>query len=149
MNRFKITAAILGLLIPCFAPSLRADERNKETRVTTKQPLQVQDTVLPPGQYLFKLLEPDTDQNIVSIYSADGSGLEGIVVGFTAYRADAGDRKLLTISQPAGDQPAVLNYWFFPGANEGIEFQTAKSASATARLAKSKKKGQDTSVAGG
>jgi hypothetical protein len=149
MNRLKITAAMLGLLCPCLAPSLRADERNKETRVSTNQPLQVQDTVLPPGQYLFKLLEPDTDQNIVSIYSADGSRLEGIVVGLTAYRAKVGDQKLLTVSQPVGDQPAILNYWFFPGANEGIEFQAAKAASANARLAKSKKKGQDTTVAGG
>ena len=149
MSRLKTTAARLGLLCPCFAPSLRADERNKETRVTTNQPLQVQDKVLPPGEYLFKLLEPDTDQNIVSILSADGSRLEGIVVGLAAYRADAGDRKLLTVSQPVGDQPAVLSYWFFPGANEGIEFQAAKPASANARLAKSKKKGQDASVAGG
>jgi hypothetical protein len=147
MNRLRLTAAMLGLLTPCFAPALRADERNKETLVTTKQPLQVQDTVLPPGQYLFKLLEPDTDQNLVSIFSTDGR-LEGIVVGFTAYRTDTGKTQL-TVSQPGGDQPAVLNYWFFPGSNEGVEFQASKSASANARLAKSKKKGQDTGVAGG
>src|SRR5579863_1591756 len=49
MNRLRIATAMLGLLAPCFAPPLRADERNKETRVTTRQPLQVQDTVLPPG----------------------------------------------------------------------------------------------------
>jgi hypothetical protein len=149
MNRLKITAATLGLLTSCFAPSLRADERNKETRVTTNQPLQVEDTVLPPGQYLFKLLEPDTDQNIVSIYSVDGSRLEGIVVGLTAYRAEAGDKKLLAVSQPVGDQPAVLKYWFFPGSNEGIEFQATKPSRANTRLAKSKKKGRDTTVAGG
>jgi hypothetical protein len=147
MNRLKMTAAILGLFTPCFAPALRADERNKETRVTTKQPLQVQDTVLPPGQYLFKLVEPETDQKLVSIFSTDGR-LEGIVVGFTAYRADAGETQLKT-SQPAGDQPAVLNYWFFPGSSEGVEFQASTSAGANARLAKSKKKGQDTGVAGG
>jgi hypothetical protein len=70
-------------------------------------------------------------------------------VGLTAYRAEAGDKKLLTISQPAGGQPTVLNYWFFPGDNGGIEFQATKPSSANARLAKSKKKGQDTTVAGG
>src|SRR5258708_389331 len=51
MNRFKMTAALLGLLTPCVAPTLRADDWNKETRLTTNQPLQVQDTVLAPGQY--------------------------------------------------------------------------------------------------
>jgi hypothetical protein len=81
MNRFKIAGAALGLLTACFAHSLRADDRTKETRVATNQPLQVQDTVLPPGQYLFRLLEPD------SIFSADGTRLQGIVVGVSAYRA--------------------------------------------------------------
>jgi hypothetical protein len=149
MNRLKMTAVMLGLLTPCFGPSLRADERNKETRVTTKQPLQVQDTVLAPGEYLFKLLEPDTDQNVVSILSADGRRLEGIVVGLPAYRADAGDQRLLTVSQPVGGQPAVLTYWFFPGASEGVEFRVAKPANGDARLAKAKGKAQNTAVAGG
>ena len=116
MNRIKITTAMLGLLTACFAPSLQADDFNKETRITTNQPLQVQNTVLPPGQYLFKLLAPDTEENVVTIFSADGRRLEGIVVGLAAYRADASDNKLLTVSQPVGDQPAVLNYWFFPPA---------------------------------
>jgi len=62
---------MLGLLTPCFGPSLRTDERNRETRVTINQRLQVQDTVLAPGQYLFKLLEPDTDENVVTIFNAD------------------------------------------------------------------------------
>jgi hypothetical protein len=149
MNRIKITTAMLGLLTACFAPSLQADEFNKETRITTNQPLQVQNTVLPPGQYLFKLLAPDTEENVVTIFSADGRRLEGIVVGLAAYRADASDNKLLTVSQPVGDQPAVLNYWFFPGDNEGIEFQVTTPATVNARLSKSKKKGQNTSVAGG
>ncbi len=149
MNRLKITAAMLGLLTPCFAPSVRADERNKETRVTTKQPLQVQDTVLPPGQYLFKLLEPDTDENVVSIFNADGGRLEGIVIGTSAYRSNAGDKELLTVSQPVGEQPARLKSWFFPGDNVGIDFRVTKPATGDARLAKSKGKGQNTGVAGG
>jgi hypothetical protein len=149
MNRLKMTAAMLGLLMPCLGPSLRADERNKETRVTINQPLQVQDTVLAPGQYVFKLLEPDTDENVVSIFNADGGRLEGTVVGMSAYRSNAGDKKLLTVSQPVGDQPATLKSWFFPGDNAGIEFRVTKPASGDARLAKSKGKGQNTGVAGG
>jgi hypothetical protein len=149
MNRLKITTAMLGLLTACFAPSLQADDFNKETRITTNQPLQVQNTVLPPGQYLFKLLTPDIDENIVSIFSADSGRLEGTIVGLAAYRADASDNKQLTVSQPVGDQPAVLNYWFFPGDNEGIEFQVTTPASGNARLAKSKRKGQNAGVAGG
>src|SRR5258707_229109 len=106
MNRFKITTAMLGLLTAGFAPSVRADDNNKETRMTISGPLQVQDTILAPGQYVFKLAEPDTDHSVVNIYSADGARLEGIIMGWSAYRVDAGDKKLFTISQPQGNQPA-------------------------------------------
>ncbi len=42
MNRFRMTAATLGLLSACFVPSMRADESNKETHLTISQPLQIQ-----------------------------------------------------------------------------------------------------------
>jgi hypothetical protein len=149
MNRLKMSVAMLGLLIPCFAPSLRADGRNKETCVTINQPLQIQDTVLAPGQYLFKLLEPDTDQTVISIFNANGTQLQGIIIGRTAYRYDAGDKKLVTVSQPVGGRPAILNFWFFPGTSEGIEFPLTNPGSGSARVAKSKGKGQNTGAAGG
>ena len=148
MNRFRMTAAALGLLTAGLVPSVRADESNKETRMTINGPLQVQDTLLAPGQYVFRLTEPDIDHKIVSIYNSDGTRLEGIVMGWAAYRADAGDKKLFTISQPQGDQPAKLQTWFYPGDNSGLEFSAKKLASETSRVMKSKKKGQTADAAG-
>jgi hypothetical protein len=74
MNRFKRTFAMLGLLTAGCAPCMRGDDRNKETHLTIDQPLQVRDTLLAPGQYVFKLIEP----GVVSIHNADGSRPEGI-----------------------------------------------------------------------
>src|SRR5579864_4457612 len=147
MNRFRMTAATLGLLSACFAPSMRADENNKETRMTINGPLQVQDKLLAPGQYVFKLIQPDTARGIVSIYSADGARLEGIIMGWSAYRVDAGDKELFTISQPQGNQPATLKYWFYPGDNYGVEFSEKKQANETGRVMKSNKKGATTTDA--
>jgi len=147
MNRFRMTAATLGLLTAGVVPSLRADDNNKETRMTINGPLQVQDTLLAPGQYVFKLTEPDTAHNVVSIYNADGTGLEGIIIGWSAYRADAGDKELFTVSQPQGTQPAKLQTWFYPGDNFGVEFSVKQLARETGRVVKSKKKGQTTDAA--
>jgi hypothetical protein len=69
-------------------------------------------------------------------------------MGWSAYRADAGDKKLFTISQPQGDQPAKLQTWFYPGDNSGVEFSTKKFASEIGRVMKSKKKGQTADAAG-
>jgi hypothetical protein len=126
MYRFKFAAAMLGLLAAGLAPSLRADDLNKSTHVTISQPLQVENTVLAPGEYIFKLLLPESSRGVVSIYSADGSHPLGIIAGLPAYRLDPTDKELFTVSQAEGDQPAVLKSWYFPGDNSGIEFPATK-----------------------
>jgi hypothetical protein len=78
MNRLKTTFALLAVLTAGFAPSMQADEKNKETRLTISRPLQVQDTLLAPGNYDFKLVEP----GLVSIYNVDRNRSEGLVVGW-------------------------------------------------------------------
>jgi hypothetical protein len=148
MNRFKMTAATLGLLSACFVSSLRADDSNKETRMTINGPLQVQDTLLAPGQYVFKLTEPDIAHSVVSIYNSDGTRLMGIIMGWSAYRTDAGDKNLFTISQPQGGQPAQLQTWFYPGDNFGVEFSVAKNATVAGHVMKSNGKGQDAGAPG-
>jgi hypothetical protein len=62
-------------------PSVRADEWNKETHLTINVPLQIEDTVLAPGEYVFKLVEPETDRDIVSIFNSDGTRLETTIMG--------------------------------------------------------------------
>jgi hypothetical protein len=143
MNRFRMTAAILGLFTAGVVPSMRADDNNKETRMTINGPLQVQDTLLAPGEHVFKLIDP----GVVGIYNADGTREEGVILGWSAYRADAGDKELFTVSQSQGNQPATLKYWFYPGDNFGLEFPVKKRAIETGRVVKSKKRGEPTDAA--
>jgi hypothetical protein len=144
MHRFTMTAVALGVLSACMAPSMRADDIDKETRLTIDQPVQVQDTLLAPGQYVFKLTQPSNSLSVVSIYNADRTRLETIVLGWAAYRADAGDPKLFSISQPEGNRPATLETWFFAGANYGVEFPAARKPGTAAHVSKSNGKQQNT-----
>jgi hypothetical protein len=146
MNRFTITTVLLGLLPACLAPSLRADDRSKETHFTITQPLQVQGVLLAPGQYVFKLAEADTDHRVVSIDDASGRRL-GVVIGVSAYRANAGDKNRFVFSQPQGSQPSTLKSWFYPGDNFGIEFPAEKLTKEARGLAKSKGTGQPAATA--
>ena len=147
MNRLRITATTLGLLSACLAPSVRADLRNKETRVTVKAPLQVQDTLLAPGQYVFKLTLADTSLIAVSIYNAETNRLEATILGWAAYRGDAGDKQFFTIDQARANQPAKLQKWFYPGDNFGVEFSFTSRTSETAHM-KPNQKGHSTGAAG-
>jgi hypothetical protein len=143
MNRLTITTTMLALLTAALAPSMRADDNNKKTIININQPLQIQDVLLAPGQHVLKLLQP----GVVSIYNADGTRSEGIILGWPAYRLDAGDTKLITVSQSQGSQPATLKYWFYPGDNSGLEFPVKKPALESGRVVKPKAAGQTTDAA--
>jgi hypothetical protein len=140
MKRFRMTAAMLGLLGACLAPSVRADERNKETHLTINVPLRVHDKLLAPGEYVFKVVELSTSSAVVEIFNSEGTRLEATMIGMPAYRNDVGDNRVFTISDPQGNQPATLQSWFYPGDNFGVEFRAAKSAHEAQHVSRAKGK---------
>jgi hypothetical protein len=144
MNQLKTTFALLAVLTAGFAPSLQADERNKETRLTISQPLQVQDTLLAPGQYVFELIGP----GVVSIYNVGRNRWEGLVLGWPAYRTNGDDKKPFEVSQSQGARPATLKTWFYPGDNSGLQFST-RTPGEPATEAKFKKKAPATDAGDG
>jgi len=144
-NRFKLTTAILVVLPAFFAPSLRADDHSKASHLTINQPLKVEDTLLPPGEYVFKLTQPDGNHSVVSIYGADGIQLKKVVIGCSVYRGNANDKTVFTISQPQASEPGTLKSWFYRGDNYGVEFPAKEPAGEG--VAKSKHKGQTGAIA--
>jgi hypothetical protein len=121
---------------------MQAADWDKETRMTINGPLQVQNTLLAPAQYMFKLTHPESNQTVVSIYNADATRPEAVIIGIPAYRADAGGKNIFTISQPQGNQSAKLKTWFYPGDNSGVQFKVTDRASETGHLFKSNGNGQ-------
>ena len=125
MRRLTTTAITLGLLSVCFAPGVRADDWNKETHITTNVPLQIHNTTLVPGEYVFKMIGGQGSP-VVGIFNitARGSRLETTMIALPAYRENAGDDKLVTLSDRQGDEPVIVKYWFYPGDNFGIQFHS-------------------------
>jgi hypothetical protein len=126
MNRLKISAVLLAVSA-CFAPAMWGNNHDKTTILTIAQPLQVQNTLLQPGRYVFKLTGPDFNQKVVSIYNADGMRPAGTVIGSSIYRADPSGKTVFTFSEAQGNQPSALKSWFYPGDNFGVEFGNAGS----------------------
>ena len=148
MKQFRIKTLMLAVLYACLAPASRADEQTKETHVSINGPLQVRDTLLAPGQYIFRLTEPQTDRTIVGIYNSQTGRLEATVIGLPAYRVKADGKDLFTVSPPQADQPAKLQTWFYPGDNVGIEFPQVKITTMTGNAAKTVEQAPDTGTTG-
>jgi len=130
MKRLKTIGAIcctfvFGLLV--LIPSARGDDWNKKTVLTIDQPLKVPGATLPPGKYVFKLLDSSTNRHVVQVFNEDETKLYSTILAIPNYRLEpTGDSKFSFWETPKGSPPA-LRSWFYPGDNFGQEFAYPKN----------------------
>jgi hypothetical protein len=129
MLRYLQASALLGAsLMVGLVPSLKADDWDKRTILTVNEPVAVENFVLPPGQYVLRLLDSQSDRQIVEIFNRDETHLIGVELALAAYRLEPGNGSNLSFYElPAGQLPA-LRTWFYPGESNGIEFRSPRAA---------------------
>jgi hypothetical protein len=116
----------IALAMGLAAISVQADEWDKKTVLTIDQPMQVRETLLEPGQYVFKLLDSSSDRHIVQIYNADQTRLINTIMAIPDYRVQVtGKSRFVMWETPAGSVNA-LRAWYYPGDNFGQEFPYPK-----------------------
>jgi hypothetical protein len=114
-----LCVALLGI---GFAPTATSDEYNKKTIVTTNVPIEVPGKVLPPGTYVFKLLDSSSNRNIVQIFDKDEKQLYATILALPDYRMQPTDKPLIQFEERPSDSPAAVKAWFYPGDQYGQQF---------------------------
>jgi hypothetical protein len=117
------TLLALALVSISLAPSARADEWDKQTLITVQGgAVQIQGTVLRPGEYVIKLADSTSARRIVQLFNADQTQLVATILANAVYRLQpTGDTKLTLAEEPPGQPPAIRT-WFYPGDNYGLQF---------------------------
>jgi hypothetical protein len=121
------TIALMGGVI---AHRANADEWNKKTVLTVNQPIQVTDTVLQPGTYVFKLLESNSDRHIVQIFNGDQTQIINTILAIPNYRLQPTGNSRFTFWETPPGTARALRAWFYPGDNFGQEFPYPKQLAA-------------------
>lgn len=133
MKTFKSLAIVLGFSLILLSSTLKADEWDKETKVTFSGPVQIQNTQLPAGTYVFKLADT-SDRHIVQIFNEDQTQVLATIIAIPDYRVTPTDNTVVKFaetsesSQVAGTVPESgipIKEWFYPGENSGQEFKVA------------------------
>ena len=104
------------------APAAHADQWNHETRVTFSQPVEIPSMVLPPGTYVFKLLDSQTDRNIVQIFNEDKNQVHATILAIPNYRLQPTGKTVIMFEEREAGAPSAIRAWFYPGENYGAEF---------------------------
>jgi hypothetical protein len=116
---------LLGLTLLAWStvfPLAKADEWNKETTLTFNEAVEVPGKVLPAGTYLFRLVDSQSDRNIVQIFTADHRQLLATIMAIPAARLDIPDKTIVTFEERTAGSPEAIKTWFYPGDNYGLEF---------------------------
>jgi len=125
MRSYLSTVPVLALsVMGMFAPTVKADERDKKTDITINQDIEVEGTVLPAGSYVLKLVD-SSDRHLVSIWNEDENRLIATVFTIPIYRVQPPDNSEFRFFESAVGQPPALHTWFYPGDQTGFEFRKA------------------------
>lgn len=127
MSQWKLVVFILCLTLVVLAiPSgVNADTWNKKTTVLFNQPVEIPGVgaqILPAGTYVFKLMDSQTDRNIVQIFNQDQTHVFATILAIPNYRLRATDKTVMTFRERAAGSPEAIRAWFYPGNNWGQEF---------------------------
>jgi LPXTG-motif cell wall-anchored protein len=124
----RIIPTICGAVIAAAALALpaQADDWNKKTILTVNEPIQVTKTVLPPGQYVFKLLDSQSDRHVVVIYNAREDHVMATILAIPNYRLQPTGNSRFGFWETPPDRVKALRAWFYPGDNTGQEFPYPK-----------------------
>ena len=120
--RFTLRSILFVLVAFMIVPLVSADQWDKETIVTFGRPVEVPGEVLPPGTYVFKLVNDQSDRRIVHIFTESGMKLVATVMAIPDYRLVATEKPVISFEERPSGSPEAVEKWFYPGDKHGVRF---------------------------
>jgi hypothetical protein len=117
------TVCGLALAATFVVTRAKADDWDKKTVLTVKEPIQITDTYLQPGTYVL-MLDRDSmsDRHIVRIYNDKQNHLINTVLAIPAYRVRVTGSTQFTFWETPPGTARAMRDWYWPGDNFGQEF---------------------------
>jgi len=125
INKCYIIAGLLIAFMLFVEIAAHADERDQATKLTFSESIQIPGRILPPGEYLIKIANPDTGRNVVQIFNAEGTALYATLLTVSAGRPEPADETIIALAGGSGGPDALLK-WFYAGNLIGNEFLYSK-----------------------
>jgi hypothetical protein len=134
MERTYLKAIVFGLGIlagaALMAVRANADEWNQKIVFTFSGPVEIPGQVLDGGTYVFKLLDSESDRDIVQVFNEDETHLYGTFLTVPDYHQQRSDKTIINFEERAAGDPEAVKAWFYPADNYGHDFVYPKAKAA-------------------
>ncbi|HUK37424.1 MAG TPA: hypothetical protein VLV86_26085 [Vicinamibacterales bacterium] len=111
--------ATLAVLVAGIA---RADTYDKRTVFTFNRPISLPGVTLPAGEYLFRIVDTETNRKVIQVLSGDGKTPYAMLHSIPEVRRDASEKPEVRFLETAKGQPSAVKTWWYPGERIGYEF---------------------------
>jgi len=122
-----IAAACAALALTAGAATAQTVPPDRLTYVTFSGPVSVPGMTLPAGTYEFKLIDSNTNRNVVQIFNREGTKLFTTLLAVPAQRMEPTGDPVITFKETASDRPPAVHYWYYAGDLAGNELVYPKS----------------------
>jgi hypothetical protein len=122
IRKAALACIVATMAIP-LAAGAQTEPRNQDTYFTFSQPVELPNTTLPAGTYLFQLADSPSNRHIVRVMSQDRQKLHTTLMAIPSYSLDrpAEDPQVRFMEGPETG-PQAIKVWFYPGRSVGHEF---------------------------
>jgi hypothetical protein len=122
MNGTKMMLLVGVGMLGAILPQAKADEWDQKTVFTFSGPVEIPGRVLPAGTYVFKLMDSESDRNIVQVFSKNEKQFFGTFLAIPDYRLKPTGKSVITFEERASGAPEAVKAWFYPGDEFGHDF---------------------------
>jgi hypothetical protein len=120
--QIAICAAVLCAALGASLKSSPADPWDRKTVVNFSGPVEIPGQILPPGTYVFKLVNLPDARNVVQIQNEDQSFTYATLQTVNTWRSRPTDHTRFLFDERPGDRPEALQTWYYPGDTRGLDF---------------------------
>ncbi len=105
------------------APALAQQTLDARTEFTFNGPVDLPGTTLPPGNYIFRLADPNTSRKVLQVTANDSTHKTyGLFITISAQRPTPSDKAELRFMETPAGTPRAVKTWWYPGDTIGREF---------------------------
>lgn len=134
MLRKMFSVCLFAVLAVFSSTSANAETFDRRTYFTFNQPVALPGVTLPPGKYMFRLVDTTSSRRIVQVLDAEGKKSYAMLMSMPALSEGVvAEKPEVRFTETRAGVPFALQAWWYPGVSTGHEFiypkhQSPKSA---------------------
>jgi len=130
LSKAATSACALALFALASSATYAQEPFDKRTTFTFNQAVQLPGVQLPPGQYIFRLADPENSRKVVQVLSADSKEVYAMLHTIPRQRGEAPNEPEISFMETAAGVPPAIQTWWYRGERTGREFMYSREQQA-------------------